>query len=36
VRDRLINRMSDFRREFEAETREIDAAVESAGEFRNC
>ena len=34
VRDRLINRMSDFRREFEAETREIDAAVESAGEFR--
>ncbi len=35
VRDRLINRMSDFRREFESETREIDAAVESAGEFRN-
>jgi uncharacterized protein YPO0396 len=34
VRDRMINRMSDFRREFEAETREIDAAVESAGEFR--
>ena len=34
VRDRLINRMSEFRREFEAETREIDAAVESAGEFR--
>ena len=34
VRDRLIQRMSDFRREFEAETREIDAAVESAGEFR--
>jgi uncharacterized protein YPO0396 len=34
VRDRLINRMSDFRREFEAETREMDAAVESAGEFR--
>jgi uncharacterized protein YPO0396 len=34
VRDRLINRMSDFCREFEAETREIDAAVESAGEFR--
>lgn len=34
VRDRLINRMSDFRREFEAETREIDAAVEAAGEFR--
>lgn len=33
VRDRLIQRMSDFRREFEAETREIDAAVESAGEF---
>jgi uncharacterized protein YPO0396 len=34
VRDRLIQRMSDFRREFEAETREIDAAVESADEFR--
>ncbi len=34
VRDRLIARMSDFRREFEAETREMDAAVESAGEFR--
>ncbi len=34
VRDRLINRMNDFRREFEAETREIDAAVESAGEYR--
>jgi len=34
VRDRLLNRMSDFCREFEAETREIDAAVESADEFR--
>ena len=34
VRDRLINRMSDFCREFEAETREIDTAVESASEFR--
>jgi uncharacterized protein YPO0396 len=34
IRDRLINHMSEFRREFEAETREIDAAVESAGEFR--
>jgi uncharacterized protein YPO0396 len=34
VRDRLINRMNDFRREFEAETREFDAAVESADEFR--
>lgn len=34
VRERLIARMVDFRREFEAETREIDAAVESAGEFR--
>lgn len=34
IRDRLINRMSEFRREFEAETREIDAAVESAGEFQ--
>ncbi len=33
VRDRLINRMSEFRREFEAETREIDAAVEAAGEY---
>jgi len=34
VRDRLINRMAEFRREFETETREFDAAVESAGEFR--
>ena len=34
VRDRLIHRMGDFRREFEAESREMDAAVESAGEFR--
>jgi uncharacterized protein YPO0396 len=35
VRDRLIQRMSDFCREFDAETREIDAAVEAAGEFRH-
>ena len=27
--------MGDFCREFEAETREMDASVESAGEFRN-
>lgn len=34
IRDRLIQRMGDFRREFEAETREFDASLESAGEFR--
>lgn len=34
VRDRMIARMQGFRAEFEAETREIDAAVEAAGEFR--
>lgn len=32
---RLIAHMGDFCREFEAETREMDASVESAGEFRN-
>lgn len=34
VRDRLIGRMGDFRREFEAETREMDQSLEAAGEFR--
>jgi uncharacterized protein YPO0396 len=34
VRDRLIGSMTEFCHEFEAETREIDPSVESAGEFR--
>ncbi|MFA6270867.1 MAG: ATP-binding protein [Candidatus Paceibacterota bacterium] len=34
VLDRLIKHMGDFCREFEAETREMDPSVESAGEFR--
>lgn len=34
IRDRLIHQMGDFCREYEAETREIDPAVESANEFR--
>ena len=34
VSQRLVSRMSDFSREFEAETREIDRSVESANEFR--
>jgi uncharacterized protein YPO0396 len=34
LRDRLIRLMGDFCREFEAETREIDPSLESAGEFR--
>jgi len=34
VRERIVSRMGEFRREFEAETREMDASVESAGEFR--
>ena len=35
VSQRLVSRMSDFSREFEAETREMDRSVESANEFRS-
>lgn len=33
-RDRIINAMSNYNKEYELETREVDVAVESAGEYR--